>query len=443
MSYIIHDNKDISKILNTIGIDSVDSLFKSIPEEFKIKSLNLEPGFSEASLKTYINNLAAKNIIYDDAKNFMGAGVYSHYIPSAINHLASRAEFYTAYTPYQPEVSQGTLQAIFEFQTYITRLTGLDLANASMYDAATALAEAILMVYRNKKQKLNKVLIPANLHPEAINVLKSWLEPYNLNLIFIDAFYEVDINSLDQNLKDVLCVVIQSPNFYGYTETKAKAITSKVKDNGGASIFFCLDPTSLAIYKSPAELGFDIAVLELQSFGNPLSYGGPHAGVIASTNEFVRELPGRIIGETCDAANNKVYVLTLATREQHIRREKATSNICSNQALLALRACIYLALMGASGLKKLAYINYTKSKKLASKLNAIDGISVNLEIDFYNEFLLNFKDKNLLDLVIANLKAKDINPGYRINDTSLLVAVTECVSDESIDNYINTVLELL
>jgi len=443
MSYIIHDNKDINKILSTIGISSIDSLFESIPDEFKIKNLNLDSAMSEASLKTYISSLSNKNISYEDANNFMGAGSYYHYIPSAINHLASRAEFYTAYTPYQPEVSQGTLQAIFEFQTYITRLTGLDLANASMYDASTALAEAILMVYRSKKQKLKKVILPKNLHPEAINVLKSWLEPYSLDLVFIDAVYEIDSKDLELNLKDVLCLVIQSPNFYGYTETRAKELTNLVKASGGASIFLCFEATSLALYKSPAELGFDIAVLELQSLGNPVSYGGPHAGVIACTNDFVRELPGRIVGETCDADNNKVFVLTLATREQHIRREKATSNICSNQALVALRSCMYLALLGASGLKKVALISYSKSKELAKKLNAIDGISVNLKADFYNEFLVNFDDKNFLDTVISNLKAKGINPGYRINDTSMLVASTECISDESIQSYVNTILELI
>jgi len=443
MSYIIHSKEDINKILNTIKVKDIETLFKSIPQEYKIKNLNLDKALSEAELKDYITNISNKNIVYSDSKNFMGAGTYYHYIPSAVNHLSSRAEFYTAYTPYQPEVSQGTLQAIFEFQTYITRLTGLDLANASMYDAATGLAEAILMAFRYKKQKLNKVILPNNLHPEAVSVLKSWLEPYNLNLIFIDAQYEINEAELLDNLNDVLCLIIQNPNFYGYIETKARKLTKLVEEKGGVSIFYCLEPSSLALYKSPAELGFKIAVLELQSFGNTPSFGGPHAGVIACTNDFVRELPGRIVGETCDVANNKVYVLTLATREQHIRREKATSNICSNQALIALRSCIYLALMGASGLKNLARINYTNSKEFAKKLNAIDGLAVNLDADFYNEFLVSFSSKDFLDTVIANLKAKDINPGYRLNDNNILVAVTECISSESIKEYLNTILELL
>lgn len=431
MSYIIHSGNDIKEMLSVIGVPSLESLFDSIPKEYRLKEgeLKLAEGLAEYEVKQAVVDISNKNTLYSNDKNFMGAGVYYHYIPSAVNHLASRAEFYTAYTPYQPEVSQGTLQGIFEFQTYMTRLTGLAVSNASMYDGATALAEAVLMSYRFKKQKLNKVLVPTNLHPEYIKVLKSWLEPFGLIFEFFEAETQINLMDFTKKSENLLCSILQSPNFYGYIEEQAKEFTSLTVAKGGVPIFVSLEPTSLALYKTPAELGFSIGVLEVQSFGNPVAFGGPYAGIITASDEFVRELPGRIVGETTDIEGNRAFVLTLATREQHIRREKATSNICSNQALVALRSCIYLSLLGASGLKDLATINYTNSKNLAKSLASLKGIKIDFNFDFYNEFTVAFSSETVLDKVIISLYKRGINAGYRINKTKLLVAVTELHTD--------------
>ncbi|MCX6113002.1 MAG: aminomethyl-transferring glycine dehydrogenase subunit GcvPA, partial [Proteobacteria bacterium] len=292
---------------------------------------------------------------------FMGAGVYYHFIPAVVNHIVSRSEFYTAYTPYQPEISQGTLQSIFEFQTMMCRITGMDVSNASMYDGATALAESVLVAYKYKREKKKSIIVPNNIHPEYIEVLKNYLTPFGIKIVLVSCDKntgEVDVNSIKNNSNDLLAVIVQSPNFYGIIESNASKIAALTKELDAVPISLVIETTSLGMFKSPRELGFDIAVLEIQSLGNPPAFGGPHCGVIASTKDYIRNLPGRIIGETKDVDGNRAFVLTLATREQHIRREKATSNICSNQALVALRTAVYLSVTGENGYKELARTNY-------------------------------------------------------------------------------------
>jgi len=408
---------------------------------------------SEQKVSSVVKKISKQNKIYDLANCFIGGGAYYHYIPSAVNHMSMRSEFYTAYTPYQPEVSQGTLQAMYEFQTMICKLTGMDVANASMYDGATALVEAVLMAYRFKKEKSKKVFIQSTLNPDYKKVLSTWLNSFGIEFIELDAAKGTGCVTLGEleskierakNDEDLLAVIIQTPNYDGVYEVYAEELTAYAKSKNIVTIFSAIDSTSLALFKSPSELGFDISVLELQSFGNYVNFGGPYAGVISTKDAFIRMMPGRIVGETVDVDGKKAYVLTLATREQHIRREKATSNICSNQALVALRSVIYLSLIGESGLKGLARVNYSNAVTLQTKLLKIKGIKAkHKDAVLYNEFMIEFNDKKTRDKIYSGLKKVGILPGIKINTKMLLVAVTEVNSEESIDLYAKKVKELI
>ncbi|MFH1223783.1 MAG: aminomethyl-transferring glycine dehydrogenase subunit GcvPA [Pseudomonadota bacterium] len=440
MPYIPHTKDDIREMLQIIGKGSVEDLFTSIPSKYRLKqgALKLHDGMSEYQARERVQNLADVNKVYPVSRSFLGAGAYYHFIPAAVNHIVSRSEFYTAYTPYQPEISQGTLQAIFEFQTMMCRLTGLDVSNASMYDGATAFAEAVLVAYHYRREKKNRVIIPKNIHPDYIAVLKNYMEPFGIELVTAgcdDKTSQLNTELLKEQINGALAVCIQSPNFFGVIESNAAEITKMAKEAEAVSIFICAEPTSLGMFKSPGELGFDIAVVEIQALGNPVAFGGPYAGVIVAKNEFVRNMPGRIIGETKDVDGKKAYVLTLATREQHIRREKATSNICSNQALVALRTSVYLSLIGEDGFKELARTNYANShyaRELAAK---IPSLTVKYSGVFYNEFLVEFKSKDARDKSCDALKKEDFLPGYKLGDNKLLITVTEVNDKNSIDKY--------
>jgi len=444
MPYIPHTTDDIKAMLNTIGKKSVDELFNSIPSKFRLKAdaLKMDKGLSESEAKEKVEGVANSNRVFASSKNFMGAGAYNHFIPSAINHIVGRSEFYTAYTPYQPEISQGTLQAIFEFQTMMCRLTGLDVSNASMYDGATALAEAVMLAYRAKREKKKTVIVPKNLHPEYDAVLKLSLAPFGLNIVHADLDEktgEISTASVKSHITpDALCVIVQSPNYYGVIESAAKDIAAIAKAADVIPIFVCVETTSLGMFKSPAELGFDIAVLEIQSLGNPVAFGGPYAGVIVTKNEYVRSLPGRIIGETKDIDGNRAYVLTLATREQHIRREKATSNICSNQALVALRSSVYLSLVGEDGYRELSKTNYALAHYAKEQLEKVNGITIKYSGVFYNEFVVSFKSKDVREKAYTSLKKDGFLPGLRHGENSMLVAVTEMQTKQSIDTYVDS-----
>ena len=443
MPYIPHTNDDIKSMLGTIGKKIIDDLFTSIPSKYRLKAgaLNMDQGLSESQTREKVENIAGMNNVFAGSKSFIGGGAYNHFIPSAVNHIVSRSEFYTAYTPYQPEISQGTLQAIFEFQTMMCRLTGLDISNASMYDGATALAEAVVVAYKAKREKKKTVIVPKNLHPEYTEVLKNYLLPHGLNLVFADVDEktgEISSASIKSHINaDALCAIVQSPNYYGVVESAAKDIAATIKAADAVPIFLCIETTGLGMLKSPAELGFDIAVLEIQSLGNPIAFGGPYAGVIVAKNEYVRNLPGRIIGETKDVDGNRAYVLTLATREQHIRREKATSNICSNEALVALRTSVYLGLVGEEGFKDLARTNYTLAHYAKEQIEKINGLSIKYSGVFYNEFVVKFKSKDVREKAYASIKKEGFLPGLRLGDDSILVAVTELQSKSSIDSYVD------
>ena len=382
----------LEEMLKVIGVEKPEDLFQDIPESLRSDAVPDLPGpYSELGLKRVLGELAAKNKSMAGTVSFLGGGCYHHYIPSAVNHLAGRSEFATAYTPYQPEVSQGTLQAIFEFQTYIALLTGMDVANASMYDGATALSEAILLSHRARPKK-NRVVLSKAVHPEYRQVVKTLLNPLALDLVEIDetAGMESDWEKLSESVNtETACVVVQNPNFFGTIEDLQglTSLSEKAHEADALFIVAVAEPMSLGILMPPGQYGADVVVGEGQSFGISASFGGPHLGLFAAKNALVRQMPGRLVGETVDMNGNRGFVLTLATREQHIRRERATSNICTNQSLCALAATIYLSLLGPKGLAEVAGMNIQRAREAAGKINALPGYEV-LQERCFNEFVV-------------------------------------------------------
>ncbi|MFA4858026.1 MAG: aminomethyl-transferring glycine dehydrogenase subunit GcvPA [Candidatus Margulisiibacteriota bacterium] len=363
-------DQDKKEMLATIGASSVDELFSDIPKEKRLTGLNVPAPISEIELEKEMTALAAKNLSAKNAACFLGAGSYNHFIPAAVKHLVMRSEFYTAYTPYQPEISQGMLQAIFEYQTYACLLTGLDVSNASLYDGATALAEAASIAYH--KTGRNKILVSSVVHPEWRAVLKTYAKAMDKiveEIPYDPATGTTSLSALKNALKDdVAAVALPQVNFFGIIEDLSAAAET-IKKNGSLAIA-TFDPISLGLLTPPGELGFDLAVGEGQSLGNAMNLGGPGLGMIAAKKELVRFLPGRIVGQTVDHHGKRCFVLTLQAREQHIRREKASSNICSNEALCALTATVYLSLLGKNGLKKVAELCLNKANYLREKLAA-------------------------------------------------------------------------
>jgi len=440
MSYISLTDEDRKKMLSEIGVSSVDDLFRDIPESIRISEISGIPAaVSEMEASRIIEELEGKNCIFHES--FLGAGAYRHYIPAVVDEISSRSEFYTAYTPYQPEVSQGTLAAIFEFQTMMSRLTGMDITNASMYDGATALAESALLSIRSNG--LKDILVSSALNPAYMEVLKTYAWSGGFNLVVADTkdgvTDPVQIKKLIN--ENTGAVVIQNPNFFGSIEDieEFAAITDNSKVN---LITVITEAMSLGILKSPGECGADIVCGEAQSFGNYLNYGGPFAGYISAKNSFARKMPGRLAGKTEDSAGEMAFALTLQTREQHIRREKATSNICTNQGLVALRSAVYLSLVG-NKLKDIALLNQNLACYMADKL-AEKNIERVYDTPFFNEFLIKVPDadaafKNLKDHgIIAGIKAKDYYPEL---EESLLVCITEMTSIESIERFVSIISE--
>lgn len=408
-NFLVHTEEVKKEMLQSIGASSIEDLFKQIPTKARMQNLDLEDALSEAETQKRVKNLAKRNNI--DYVSFLGAGTYNKFIPACIAQVANRFEFLTAYTPYQPEISQGTLQVMYEFQTMICRITGMDISNATMYDAATACAESILMAVRISKK--NKALVSKNLNPEYIDVIKTycWANEIELEL------FEV----IPENTSDYACVLVQNPDFYG-----------EIKDYTKPDCLFivCVDVASLGIINPPVEA--DIVTGDIQTLGIPMNFGGPYAGFIACKEKFMRQLPGRLAGRTVDVDGKPAYCLTIQTREQHIKREKATSNICSNQALMGLCATIYLSVMGEKGFRQASYLSAKMAHKLSEKL-ANKGVKT-LNKDFYNEFVIEVEDA---DKMLANLKSKGIIGGLKLDDNKILVATTELTSDEDIENYVN------
>jgi len=382
MPYIPVTDKQEKEMLNFLGFKNYDQLLKIIPEKLRIKnSLNLKKGLSEFEIEKEINNLVKKNNPASEGLCFLGGGAYDHYVPKIVDFIASRSEFYTAYTPYQSEVSQGTLQYLFEFQSMICELSGMDVANASLYDAASAVAEACSLSVNTTRRK--KIAISTSVNPKYIDVVKTYMQNRKVEIDFISSKRGItDINDIEFLENNYAAIIIQSPNYYGLLED-----ISKFKTNDNTLLVSINDPIALSIMESPAKLGADIYIGEGQVLGNYMSYGGPYLGLFATTKKYIRKLPGRIVGKTLDKDGKEGFTLTLQTREQHIRRESATSNICTNQGLLALRAAVYMAIVGKK-MSNLANICYSKSQYTADLIEDLNGFSIPYSRQFIKEFLV-------------------------------------------------------
>lgn len=440
--YIPITPEDKEIMLKKIGVDSIEDLFCDIPDHIKLKDdLNINEPLSEMEIRKRFNELGKNNKNIDDYTCYLGGGAYDHYIPSTVAHIAGRSEFYTSYTPYQPEVSQGTLQYIFEYQSMLAELTGMDVVNASMYDGATATAEAALMALRIKR-KQNKILVSKTVNPDTINVLETYCHFKDIDLEYLEEKDGVtDVSSLDKIDKDTAGVIIQNPNFYGVIEDVAEI--EKATHDVKSLLIMNVDPSTLGILESPGKLGADIVVGEGQSLGIPLSYGGPYVGFMGTIGKNMRKLPGRICGETVDIDGKRGYVLTLQAREQHIRREKANSNICSNQSLYALMNTVYLSTMGKAGMKEIGNQCVSKASYAYKKLLETGKFEKVFDHSFFKEFVVKSKvDSDKLNEtlfengIIGPLDLGKIKEGM---DNHLMFSITEKRSKEEIDKLVEIV----
>ena len=432
-SYVPSTAQERQEMLASIGLCSIDELFSHIPDSLKLKGeLNLPSGKSELEVCRTMEHIAAQNIVFDSI--FRGAGAYDHYIPAIVKSVTGKEEFVTAYTPYQAEISQGVLQSIFEYQTMICELTGMDVSNASVYDGATAAAEAVNMCCERSR---NVVFCSAATHPDTIEVVKTYCWASGHEFVLVPAKDgKTDWNSIVPQLdkKTSACLYIQSPNFFGQIEDVQQA--AEAVHAVGAKLIMGCNPIALGLYKTPAELGADIAVGEGQPLGMPLSFGGPYLGFMATTKAMMRKLPGRIVGETTDVDGKRAFVLTLQAREQHIRREKASSNICSNQALCAMTAAVYLAAVGPEGLKQVANLCYQKAHYLMQQLTAIPGITLRYQGPFFHEFVTDQGDANR---ILLKLEQEGILGGLPLSDGGILWCATEKNSKKDIDRMVGII----
>lgn len=439
MNFVPNTASQQEQLMARIGIQAMEDLFTDVPEDVRLRRpLAVPGGMSEQELVKYVKDIANKNGSLEEYTSYLGAGAYEHFIPSYVDQLLLRSEFYTAYTPYQPEISQGTLEAIYEYQTLVCELTGMDVSNASMYDGASAIAEAALMSCDVTRRE--KVLVLQSMHPEYREVLQTYLPARGVEIVEVpykDGY--TDLSALEAALADDIAgVIIQTPNFFGGIEKAAEIV--EMAHAKGALAVVAVNPVSMGLLKSPGEYGADIVVGEGQAFGNPLNYGGPYLGFMACREKFVRRMPGRIVGATVDKNGKKGYVLTLQAREQHIRREKATSNICSNEALCALAFTMHLSGLGKQGIKDLANLNLQKAHYAAQAISALPGMKVAFAGPFFHEFVIETdKDpaeinaKLLEDKIIGGL---DLSRFYPELDHHLLFCVTETKSKEDIDRLV-------
>jgi glycine dehydrogenase subunit 1 len=447
--YIPHTKDETEAMLKTVGVKKLEDLFKDVPEKYRFPNLiNIPAALTEMETLEYLKDFAASNITVDELVCFLGAGAYNHYIPAAVDSLLRRSEFYTAYTPYQPEIAQGTLQAIFEFQTLIANLTGMEVANASHYDGATATAEAGVMAYHNFRGKRGKILVSEAINPQYREVLCSYLCGYENLSIESGSNKQEPFATPDSLIPQVddntALVLVQYPDFFGRIY-ELTSLAQKVHEHG-ALLGVIANPTALGLLKTPGEMGADIVVGEGQPLGIPLSFGGPYLGFFATRKEYARKISGRLVGETVDGQGRKGYVLTLTAREQHIRREKATSNICTNQGLMALASTIYLSLLGKQGFKQVATLCYQKAHFAASELDKLEGYKVISAAPFFHEFVLEcprpVNEINTYLLEQGFLGGYDLSKAFPVLKNQMLVAVTEMNSKDQIDSFVETLAEV-
>ena len=410
-NFFAHTDEIRKEMLSSINLNSLEDLYKQVP--IKFKDFKVSNPLSELETQKNIKQIAKRN--KTEYINFLGGGVYNKFIPAAVGYIAQRFEFLTAYTPYQPEISQGTLQIIYEYQTMISRLTGMDIANASMYDGGSACAESILMAHRISKGKKNTALVSNKLNPNYKEVIKTYCWAQDIKIEWFD--------ELPNNTEEFFCVLIQNPDYYGEIRTIKKLDTI---------LIVCANLSSLSILEPPYEA--DIVVGDIQPLGIPMNFGGPHAGYMACKEAYMRQLPGRLVGRTLDADGRQAFTLTIQTREQHIKREKATSNICSNQSLIALSATLYLSLLGEKGFKETGIMSANLAHKLSDALKS-KGIKT-INKTFYNEFTIEVDNA---DIFLNKLKSANILGGIKLDTNHILVCATEMNTDEDIQNYIDTI----
>ena len=438
MAYTPHTPEDLAEMLAAVGVARVEELFETVPEANRLnRPLDIPASMNELELTRYALEIAGRNQSAGTEICFMGGGFYDHFIPALVDQLAGRSEFYTAYTPYQAEASQGTLQAIFEFQTLVAELTGMDLANASLYECATAVVEAAFLAMTTTG-RLGRIVMSDAVHPEHRQTLATYLKNLEAELVVVPS---VNQRTRPEDIAEALtddtaAVVIQHPNFFGNLEDAESLV--KLAQSKGALAIMSVDPISLGLLKNPGSYGADIVVAEGQSLGNILSFGGPSLGLFACRSEFMRKMPGRLVGETVDRKGKRCYTLTLQTREQHIRREKATSNICTNQGLMALRAAIYLADLGPGGFRQVAETSARQAHKAAARLAQIPGVERVLDGPFFREFVVRFEPTRKAAIVAQRARDQGVLAGIPLSDyypdrpNDLLVAVTEKRTDSDI-----------
>jgi glycine dehydrogenase subunit 1 len=433
MRYLPLTDDDRSQMLHRIGVNHIDDLFVDIPRDKLLKHLPKLPDHKgELEVHRTLARMASKNVAASSVPFFVGAGAYKHHVPATVDHLIQRSEFLTSYTPYQPEIAQGTLQYLFEFQTQVAALTGMDVANASMYDGSTGTGEAVLMAHRITKR--NKAVLSGGLHPHYAEVVRTLSDMAKGELTTLPPDVTAREDVLSQIDDSVSCVVVQSPDVFGNLRD-LKPIADKCHAHGALLIAVFTEVMSLGLVTPPGAMGADIVVGEGQSIGNALNFGGPYVGLFATKSQYVRQMPGRLCGETVDAEGRRGFVLTLSTREQHIRREKATSNICTNSGLCSLAFTIHMSLLGQEGLKRVARINHANAVALADQLDAISGVDV-LNASFFNEFTIRVKghaadivDRLAHHGVMAGVPVSRLMPGVGLDDL-IVIANTEVNSDE-------------
>ena len=445
MTYSPHTDTDRAEMLAALGLPRIEDLFSDVPAGVRFPVLDIPEPLSEMETLRELADLADANGNAQHNALFLGAGAYNHFSPSVVNHMILRGEFLTAYTPYQPEISQGTLQAIFEYQSMVAALTGLEVANASHYDGATSMAEAVLMAFSHFREKRHKVLISPAVHPQYRAVVRSYIQGLAITVTGDENPLTSVPELLTQLDSDTALVIVQSPNFFGQLED-LEGLAAQVHA-AGALLCVAADPISLGLLRPPGQLGADIVVGEGQSLGLPLSYGGPYLGFFATRKDYVRKMAGRLVGETTDKQGRRGYVLTLSTREQHIKRERATSNICTNQGLMALAATVYLALMGKHGLRAVAELCWHKSHYAAQQIGSLPGYEVDTTRPFFKEFVVRcprpvaeINDRLYDDFGIIG--GYDLGADYPHLSEHMLVCVTEMNSRDEIDMLVEALGEI-